>query len=229
MKIDKRKKFYLLIDVETAGGLGNPLVYDLGFAITDRKGKIYEEHSIIIDEIFYNRKLMKGAYYSEKIPSYEKEIEEGQHKVMRWEYAIMLLRKVMEKWQPKKIAAYNLAFDIRAMKNTHKAQGHETNVISRKFAGIEKICLWGLACQTIFLHKSYPRIAERQGWVTEKGNLKTSAEMAYRYMEKDYNFIEEHKGLADVRIEAEIMAYCFRQHKKIEKGIISHPWRIPQL
>ena len=229
MKIDKRKKLYILVDVETAGDVKwNPLVYDLGFAIVDSKGKIYEEHSIIIKEIFYNRELMSSAYYSKKIPSYLREIDEGLHKVMSWKNAMILFRTVMEKWEPKKLSAYNLAFDVRAMKNTHKKLGYKGKIITPKFKNIEMICIWALACQTIFLQKGFQKIARNKGWVTNAGNLRTSAEMAYRYMEKDYTFIEEHKGLADVKIEAEILAHCLRQNKKYKKGIISHPWRIPQ-
>ena len=65
-KIDNRKKYYLVLDVETTGGLGNPLIYDLGFAICDKKGNIYEKRSFIIKEIFDNKRLMDTAYYKEK-------------------------------------------------------------------------------------------------------------------------------------------------------------------
>ena len=37
-RIDRRKKYILVLDVETAGNIGSPLVYDLGFAICDKKG-----------------------------------------------------------------------------------------------------------------------------------------------------------------------------------------------
>ncbi len=38
-KLDKRKKYIMVIDTETAGAITAPLVYDLGIAITDKKGK----------------------------------------------------------------------------------------------------------------------------------------------------------------------------------------------
>ena len=34
------KDYYLVLDVETANSTNDPLVYDLGFAVCDRKGKI---------------------------------------------------------------------------------------------------------------------------------------------------------------------------------------------
>ena len=33
------------------------------------------------------------------------------------------------------------------------------------------------------------------------------------------DFIENHTGLEDVMIEKEILAYCFRQHKDMRKGL----------
>ena len=56
--MDRRRKYIMVLDVETTGNIGFPLVYDLGFAIVDKKGNIYEERSFVISEIFDNKKLM---------------------------------------------------------------------------------------------------------------------------------------------------------------------------
>ena len=64
-KIDKRRTYYLTIDTETANGLEDPIVYDIGGCIHDKKGNIYETFSFIIYETFYGMKdLMKSAYYA---------------------------------------------------------------------------------------------------------------------------------------------------------------------
>ena len=52
-KIDKRITYYLTIDTETANGLDCPLAYDLGFAVHDKRGKIYEKGSYVIYDIYY--------------------------------------------------------------------------------------------------------------------------------------------------------------------------------
>jgi len=224
--LDKRKKHYLLIDVETTNGFKTPMVYDVGIAITDKKGVIYEEKSFLIDETFNNSRMMDTAYYKEKIPSYRKELEEGKHQLVKWNFATSEINRIAKKWQIKKVAAYNLAFDKNAMASTNELIGNGKKVLSG-LGKIEGVCIWGLACQTIFLQKTYQTVAIENGWVSEAGNLRTSAEMAYRYITNDTHFEEEHKGLADVRIEAEIMAHCLRQNKRYIKGIVSHPWRIP--
>ena len=40
--MDKRKNYYLTIDTETANDIECPLMYDLGGAIHDKQGKVYE-------------------------------------------------------------------------------------------------------------------------------------------------------------------------------------------
>jgi hypothetical protein len=61
MKIDRRKKYYLMLDTETCNGikgedgtldLTQSLVYDIGCAIVDKRGNIYDEQSFVIIETF---------------------------------------------------------------------------------------------------------------------------------------------------------------------------------
>ena len=44
-------------------------------------------------------------------------------------------------------------------------------------------------------------------------------EILYRFINGNNDFIENHTGLEDVMIEKEILAYCFRQHKAMRKGL----------
>ena len=87
VKIDRRKNYIMVMDVETAGGLGNPLVYDLGFAICDKQGKIYAKRSFVIKEIFEQKELMQSAYYAIKIPRYDKALAEGTRDLVSMEFA----------------------------------------------------------------------------------------------------------------------------------------------
>ena len=75
MKVDKRKKYIMVVDVETTNnqiGVKNApndgLVYDLGFTVTDKKGHIYAKRSFAIKEIFNDKSLMDTAYYKNKLP-----------------------------------------------------------------------------------------------------------------------------------------------------------------
>ena len=48
IKIDKRKNYYMVFDTETSNSLDDPIMYDLGGAIIDKKGQVYETFSFII-------------------------------------------------------------------------------------------------------------------------------------------------------------------------------------
>ena len=59
-----RKKKYLLIDTETANDLDYPLVYGIGYVVTDNTGYIYEKKSFVIRDVFEWQEMMCSAYYS---------------------------------------------------------------------------------------------------------------------------------------------------------------------
>lgn len=80
-KIDRRKSYYMVFDTETSNGLDDPIVYDIGFVIVDKKGNVYEAKSFVIYETFCKMKdLMQSAYYADKIPNYIEQIERGERK-----------------------------------------------------------------------------------------------------------------------------------------------------
>ena len=72
-KIDRRRKYVLVLDIETANITEDALAYDVGFAVADKKGHIYETYSYMVAEMFldnYNKPLMDTAYYAKKLPKY---------------------------------------------------------------------------------------------------------------------------------------------------------------
>ena len=50
--MSRNKEYFLVIDTETANTIEQPFCYDIGYAICDRKGNIYEEKSFVVAEIF---------------------------------------------------------------------------------------------------------------------------------------------------------------------------------
>lgn len=226
-KIDKRKKYYLVVDVETANSTEDALVYDIGFAVSDKKGNIYEKHSYIIYDIFVGEKeLMKSAYYAEKIPRYEQGLKAGNFKMVAFMTAYKIIRDVLKKYKIKNVCAYNANFDRNALNTTLRFL---TKSKMRYFFpyGTKILCIWSMACDTIYQQKSFIRQALQNNWLSEKGNIQTSAEIGYRYMTGDKIFEEEHTGLKDVEIECQIMARCFKQNKKMNKNINRSCWRKP--
>lgn len=219
---------FLVIDVETANGLDFPMVYDFGYAVADKTGKIYQTGSFIINDIFEREpELMTSAYYAKKIPMYLEKIANKEMEVITFMRLRGIVREVMEKYGITTVCAYNARFDRLAMDTTLR---YLTKSAKRWFFpyGTNFHCIQHMACQVLFTQKTYVKVAMREGWTTPKGYLKTTAESAFQYITGNYQFEEAHTGLQDVEIEIQIMAVCYRQKKKMVKTPNRAAWRIPQ-
>lgn len=216
-KIDRRKSYFVVFDTETTNGLDDPIVYDLGFAVVDKKGTVYETNSLIIREVFYGMKdLMKSAYYANKIPKYEEEISNGQRKVVSLYEAKKIFQDVCKKYNVKACIAHNARFDYRS---TSKTQRYLTKSKYRFFLpyGIELWDTMKMANDTICKQVHYKEFCYNNGYLTKNGRVRKTAEILYRYISGEHDFNEEHTGLADVLIEKEIFAHCIKQHKPMRK------------
>ena len=219
--MDKRKNYYLVYDTETANGLDDPIVYDIGGAIVDKKGNVYETFSFIISEVFYGMEhLMNTAYYAEKIPQYITDIKCGKRKVVKYITAKMHIKALCDKYNVKAIIAHNGYFDYKATATT---QRYLTASKYRHFLpyGVELWDTLKMAQDTICKQKSYIKWAKAHDYVTRYGKVRATAEILYRYIIGDNNFIESHTGLEDVMIEKEIFTQCMRQHKKMRKTVFN--------
>ena len=68
---------------------------------------------------------------------------------------------------------------------------------------------------------TYKRFCEKNGYPTKNGSLGYTAEIIYQYITQDKDFKESHTGPEDTLIEKEILAYCIKQHKKMDKLLFS--------
>lgn len=230
MKIDKRKKYIMVVDVETTNnqiGVKNApndgLVYDLGFTVTDKKGNIYAKRSFAIKEVFNDKNLMNTAYYKNKLPLYYDKITKRQMEVVSiWE-ARKRVKTAIEYFNINEIYAYNASFDFTTLNNTVRyisGSGYRWF-----FPYGTQICdIWNIACQVLGTQKTF----QWENIRNDNNNLITNAERMFAYMSQDLDFEEEHTGLADALIETQILARCFRSHKSINKKINRSCWRICQ-
>lgn len=230
MKIDRRKKYIIILDVETTnnqigvkGAPNDGLVYDLGFTVADKQGNVYAKRSFAIKEIFDWKELMDTAYYKNKLPKYYEKIKKGEmKKVSIWE-ARKSIKSAMEYFNITEVYAFNANFDYTTLNNTVRYLSGSACRWFFKYG--TKICdIWHIACQTLGLQKTFQWENVRNA----NGNLITNAERMYAYLSQDFDFEEEHTGLADALIETQILARCFKTHKSIDKSINRACWRIPQ-
>jgi DNA polymerase III epsilon subunit-like protein len=227
-KIDRRRHYVLVLDTETTNtrvdengkmDMSDVLMYDCGWSVVDTKGNVYLERSYVNSDIFvYERELMRTAYYANKIPLYIEGLRAGErtmantYEIRKQMLADMVLYGITE------VVAHNARFDQNAL-----------NVIQR-WTTKSKYRYWfpydtevwdtmKMARDVIHKMPTYQKFCKTHGFLTANGRPSAKAEDLYRFIIKDPTFVESHTGLEDVQIEREIMFYCFRQHKKMRKGL----------
>ena len=223
-----KRKCFLVLDTETCGSLEEPLVYDLGAQVIDLSGHELESASWTIYDIYAGqRELMQTAYYAEKLPQYEVGMKNGQWQMKRFYNARKQILTWLEDYDVIAVCAYNASFDRKALNNTLRFL---TEGKSRFFFpyGTEFIDIWTMASSTIFKTARYRKMAYENNWVSPHGNVRTTAEHAYRYLTGNIEYEERHTALEDVKIEVCIFLHCWKRCKSEEKRIVSNPWKLPQ-
>jgi hypothetical protein len=230
-KIDHRTHYILMMDTETANTLTRAdgsldmtsvFIYDMGWQVTDRHGNIYEEKSYIVKDIFYQEtQLMQSAYYAKKIPQYLMEIAEGKRIVATFYEIRKDFLDTLAKYDTKTICAHNARFDYNASNIT---QRWLTKSKYRYFFpyGVEVWDTMKGAKAVIKDMPTYRKFCEENGYMTKHKTPRPrlTAEILYRFISKDCDFMESHTGLEDVNIERQILAYCFKRKAKLADFVL---------
>ena len=226
-KIDRRKRYFINLDTETCPLdkecdkvlPQNMWVYDCGFAVIDKKGNIYESYSFVVKEIFFGEKdLMKSSYYAEKLPQYYDDIRNGKRVVKSLYEIRQIIKDCMERYNTNIVIAHNARFDDGVLLNT---QRWLTKSKYRYFFpyGTEIWDTLRMARDVLSKMPTYKRFCQENNFLTARGQVRYTAEVIYRYISKNIDFIESHTGLEDVDIERQIFAYLVRQHKPMRKKL----------
>lgn len=125
-KLDRRRKYYLVLDCETATlpyahsyegesrkkiSIAKPLIYDLGWQIIDIQGRVYKKESFLITEIFSVPSIFNTAYYASKRPNYISKLNNGEITLTDWNTATDKLIADLESVEA--VGAYNSMFDFK--------------------------------------------------------------------------------------------------------------------
>ena len=210
---------FIVLDTETANGMDDPMCYDVGFAVVDETGKVYESHSYVIADIFLDeKKMMKEAYFADKIPQYWEDIKEGKRKLRRFKTVKQILKDVCDQYQIKIIAAHNARFDYRSLSTTQRW------LTSSKFRfffpyGVKIWDTLKMAREILKDNDAYGEFCYNNGYLTKRGQRRYTAEILYRFIKDDNSFIESHTGLEDVMIEKDILIYCLQQNPNLDGSL----------
>ena len=223
----RKNENFIVIDTETAGSVNYPLPYDCGYKVMNRKGDVLAIRSYVVAEIYCDEPdMMKSAYYAEKLPQYAEDLRTGKRTLAKLATIRRQVLADMENFKTTVVYAYNMNFDRRALNNVQKFVTKKYSIFFPE--NTEFRCIWNMACQVLLARPSYIKFALENGFVSAKGNILTNAECCYRYITKNVDFMEEHRGLEDVNIEAEILLKCFAQHKKMDTRPYSACWMMVQ-
>lgn len=126
-KYDRRRKYWLILDCETATlpyasnltdpeqkkrvAIAKPLIYDLGWKVVDKIGRVYARKNFLITEIFSVPAIFDTAYYAEKRPLYLEKLKKGEITLTTWAEATEELVADLDAVEA--IGAYNSMFDYK--------------------------------------------------------------------------------------------------------------------
>ena len=217
-------KKFIVIDTEAvndgkpnANNLGaNALVYDIGLVVADRAGNVYDRFSIVNTDVFYNDKLMKTAYYNDKLTQYHEGIGEFWEP-MSWLQIVNLMRDLVMDYGVRDIWAYNVNYD---QASTNYTTEKASNGFKRFFApyGTRYRDIWDYAGSTLCATKKYVEWCINNGFVSASGNPSTSADTVGKYLRGSLEYSEKHTALSDAEDELKILIAAIKRKQKARQS-----------
>ena len=206
---------YLMLDTETTNDIDCPLCYDVGFSVINDEGKTLEKHSYVVADIFLDKDLMSVAYFKDKIPTYWEDIKAGKRMLRRFATVRAIVRDVMAQYDINTVIAHNMRFDYCS---TNTTQRYLTCSKWRYFFpyGTKFVCTLKMARATFNKDEKYIAFCEENNFVTKHGKPQLTAEVIYRYLANNVEFVESHTGLEDVEIETEIFFACIQANPTVD-------------
>ena len=124
-----KKKLYMMLDCETATlpfadeiagdnaerkkriAIAKPLIYDIGWTITNRAGDILDSKQFLIAETFAVPAVFNTAYYADKRPIYLEMLRKNETSIKPWDEVMEVLISDMAKVDG--VGAFNSMFDFK--------------------------------------------------------------------------------------------------------------------
>lgn len=197
----------LMIDTETTNDIDCPIVYDVGYQIFTLADGVLCEKSFVNADVFCDAELMASAYFAEKIPDYWDDIRDGKRTLRKWYNIKKELAEDCRRYGAQIVCAHNAAFDNRALNTTQRYQTTSRNRYFLPFG----LVWWDtlkMARQLLKANDSYGEFCYENGYLTERGCRRYTAEIIYRWLSGEAEFAEAHTGLEDVKVERQIFEYC---------------------
>ena len=205
----------IMIDTETTNDIDCPIVYDVGYQIFSLAESVICGKSFVNADVFCDHELMQTAFFAEKIPQYWKDIKDHKRDLCSWYMIKKILASDCKEYDVKIACAHNAAFDNRALNIT---QRYQTTSQFRYFMpfGIEWWDTLKMSRKLLKGNDDFGTFCYENDYLTSRGCRRYTAEIIYRWLTNDNEFVESHTGLEDVKIERKIFEYCLTQDPEID-------------
>ena len=124
----RKTLLYMVVDTETATlplcaqlardaeekkklAIAKPLIYDIGWTITNRKGELLDTKQFLIAETFAVPQVFNTAYYAEKRPIYLEMLKRGETVIKPWEEVMQIFLADLRTVDA--VGAFNSMFDFK--------------------------------------------------------------------------------------------------------------------
>lgn len=209
---------YIVIDTETTNSIDDPICYDVGFAVVDETGSVYEKYSFVVADVFLNGELMESAYFIDKVPQYWEDIKAGKRELKTFFNIKKKFREVCRKNHVWCVLAHNARFDYHALNLTQRF------LTSSKFRYFfpSNVEIWDtlkMSREVLKEVDEYGEFCYANGYLTKNNGKRYTAEIIYQFLTHNTQFEESHTGLEDVMIEKEIFAFCMAQNPEINGAL----------
>lgn len=200
-----QKKIFAVIDTETTGGVKDPYcpAYHCGAVALSKK-----ETKSKINIIVLRNLDMESAFYGQVKKEYYRELLKDPDVIIC--YTEDEAKAIFSQWLTDNnvscVCAHNTSFDFCR------------TFVKDCIEGMEFFDIMFAFFDTIAQTKRYNQYCRENGYYTKSGNCRMTAEICYRYITDNNNFIEEHTALADSEIEAEILRAVWGTHKKFTRN-----------
>ena len=195
-----------VFDTETID-LEKCFVYNIGFCLFDTEtAEIMLKEEYVIEQVWHNTALFETAYYANKKDYYSQCMRGRTIRLEKFGYVTQRMYRLFKEHEVTQAYAFNSPFDERVF-----AFNCEWFKCINPFDNIAVHDIRAYAVEYIGKTEEYKKACDENQWYTEKGNYGTTAEIFYRYIMNDKDFIESHTALDDSIIETAILLECIKR------------------
>ena len=194
-------------DTETLNGAKDSycFTYHVAFVAFNRKKEILDKINIVILEYL---QLDKSQFYGKFKKEYYRALLKDENVIICYseKEAMEILDAWFKKWNIHTICAHNSGFDFTKTFLQFMVTDYE--FIDTQFAFYD----------TIGHYRKFKKFCIENGYVTKSGNCQMTAEICYRFITGNNDFVEEHTALSDSEIEVEILFAVWDTHRKFTRN-----------